>query len=273
MRGFAREGWRTNFTNYRFAIPDWAGRVGKAIYNDVDQIYVEDPAKLFDLDLGDHGYLSVSAADTSVMLLDCSRMAEWWNLERAAATDKATLLADASSQPDLWGALDPAWNARDLEYDPATSRCVHFTLLHTQPWMPSPDQYSYHPHPFGDVWLSLEEEADATGYRPFGQDRPSARFHAAVEGGRHVASKSVVTEGADRRLIDFVNHHGAQSLLAYSLDVDRANRIARTTTAATRVCTVPASGVWPCQACDAAIVVNLRADLPAAGRAVRHNWR
>jgi hypothetical protein len=125
IRGFTRAGWRTNFTNYRFAIPDWTGRSGKAIYNDVDQIYVTDPAELFDLDLREHGYLSVSAEDTSVMLLDCARMATWWNLAGAAAKDKAVLLADASSQPGLWGPLDPGWNARDLEYEPgaSTSRC------------------------------------------------------------------------------------------------------------------------------------------------------
>ena len=49
VAGFDRRGWRTGFTCYRFAIPDFAGRTGKAIYNDVDQIYLADPALLFDL--------------------------------------------------------------------------------------------------------------------------------------------------------------------------------------------------------------------------------
>ena len=40
VAGFDRKGWRTGFTKYRFAIPDFAGRQGKAIYNDVDQIYL-----------------------------------------------------------------------------------------------------------------------------------------------------------------------------------------------------------------------------------------
>ena len=52
VAGFDRRGWRTGFTCYRFAIPDFAGRTGKAIYNDVDQIYLADPALLFDLPLG-----------------------------------------------------------------------------------------------------------------------------------------------------------------------------------------------------------------------------
>ena len=88
LAGYARKGWRTGFTNYRFAIPDYAGRSGKAIYNDVDQIYTADPALLFDLDLGEHGYLAVSASDTSVMLLDCARMAALWNLRHGDARDQ-----------------------------------------------------------------------------------------------------------------------------------------------------------------------------------------
>ena len=44
------------------AIPDFAGRTGKAIYNDVDQIYLADPALLFDLPLDGHGYLAIDAA-------------------------------------------------------------------------------------------------------------------------------------------------------------------------------------------------------------------
>ena len=47
LRGFDQRGWTTGFTNYRFAIPHFAGRHGRAIYNDVDQIYLADPAELF----------------------------------------------------------------------------------------------------------------------------------------------------------------------------------------------------------------------------------
>ena len=79
LAGFNRRGWRTGFTCYRFAIPSLAGDTGKAIYNDVDQIYLADPALLFDLDLGSHGYLAISARDTSVMLIDCARMLPWWS--------------------------------------------------------------------------------------------------------------------------------------------------------------------------------------------------
>src|SRR5689334_7303102 len=91
VAGFDRRSWRTGFTNYRFAIPDFAGGVGKAIYNDVDQIYLADPALLFDLDMDGHGYLAISPKDTSVMLIDCPRMLPMWNRAEASTGGKHKL--------------------------------------------------------------------------------------------------------------------------------------------------------------------------------------
>jgi len=55
LAGFDRSRWTTGFTNYRFAIPHFAAG-GRAIYNDEDQIYLTDPAELFDLEMGDKGF-------------------------------------------------------------------------------------------------------------------------------------------------------------------------------------------------------------------------
>src|SRR6185295_8203978 len=140
LAGYQRKGWRTGFTNYRFAIPDYAGRSGKAIYNDVDQIYLADPGLMFDLDLGNHGFLAVSSSDTSVMVMDCARMAAAWNLQAATTQSKERLHADAAS---FWGPLDPAWNSRDAEYEEGRSKLLHFTAMHTQPWQPFPENYAY----------------------------------------------------------------------------------------------------------------------------------
>ncbi|MDX1710735.1 MAG: ELM1/GtrOC1 family putative glycosyltransferase [Rhodovibrionaceae bacterium] len=180
ISGFDRSKWRTGFTNYRFAIPDFAGREGRAIYNDVDQIYLADPARLFDLDLNGHGYLSVSAEDTSVMLLDCARMAEWWSREAASHAPKSKLIAEPARTQGLWGELDGGWNARDMEYFDGHSMLLHYTALHQQPWHPFPDVYSYHDHPLGEVWYRLERKADAEGYQIFDFDRPSPRFAQAL---------------------------------------------------------------------------------------------
>jgi len=184
LAGFTTRNWRTKFTNYRFAIPDFAGRQGRAIYNDVDEIYLVDPPSCSTGRWARHGYLAVSPMDTSVMLIDCSRMAQWWNRERAQSLTKAELLAGAAAEPGLWGALEGEWNARDMEYAEGRSKCVHFTALHTQPWQPTPEQYSYHHHPLAHVWNRIERAADAQMYQVFGPERPSLDFVQAAETAR-----------------------------------------------------------------------------------------
>ena len=190
---FDRRGWRTGFTNYRFAIPELAGRRGRAIYNDVDQIYLADPGLLFDLDMGPHGYLAISPDDTSVMLIDCARMESAWNLAQARRADKDALTRQAATTPDRWGTLAPGWNARDLEYVRGQSGVLHYTTLHLQPWQPFPEQYSYHPHPLAELWLDLERAADAEGFRVFTRAQPSARFAEALA--RHRGSRPVGRRG------------------------------------------------------------------------------
>ena len=180
LAGFNRRGWRTGFTCYRFAIPSLAGDTGKAIYNDVDQIYLADPALLFDLDLGSHGYLAISARDTSVMLIDCARMLPWWNRAAASPGRKGELTNRPAETPGLWGELDGHWNARDLEYVEGRTRCLHYTALHQQPWNPFPEQYSYHPNPLAYLWHDLERQADAEGFEVFDREAPSPGFLALV---------------------------------------------------------------------------------------------
>lgn len=180
LPGFAQGRWRTGFTNFRFAIPDLAGRHGRAIYNDVDEIYLGDPAELFDLPMGEAGYLALTPSDTAVMLLDCARMAPVWTLERAQRLGKKTLLELAAARPGLWAPLPAQWHARDLEYRPGVTTCLHYTALNLQPWHPTPEQYSYHPHPLGELWRDLEREADAAGYEIFSAAAPSPAFAGAA---------------------------------------------------------------------------------------------
>jgi len=202
IEGFDRSRWRTGFTNYRYAIPDFAGRKGKAIYNDVDQIYLADPALLFDLEMGDHGYLAISPKDTSVMLIDCERMAAIWNRETAASQGKHQLINKPAATPGLWGELDGHWNARDLEYVEGRTKCLHYTALHQQPWHPFPEVYSYHPNPLAYIWHDLEREADAENYQPFTAEKPSPDFarRLALAGRDEAATAATLSDGA-RRLI------------------------------------------------------------------------
>ncbi|MCZ6888524.1 MAG: hypothetical protein O7H39_08515, partial [Gammaproteobacteria bacterium] len=123
--GFDRQGWRTGFTNYRFAVPELAGGCGRAIYNDVDQIYLTDPAELFDSDLLPHGFLTIAHDETSVMLMDCEKMTGVWPMGDAQRKSKKTLIQRANALPDLRGELAAAWNSRDNEYSPIRSKLLH----------------------------------------------------------------------------------------------------------------------------------------------------
>jgi mitochondrial fission protein ELM1 len=176
--GFDRRHWTTGFTNYRFAVPHYASAEGRAIYNDVDQVYLGDPAELFDTDPSPHGYLAVSPDDLSVMVLDCSRMAEVWSLEAAFTEPKRVLQARAAALAGLYGRLQPEWNARDGEYRPERSRLLHFTNLHTQPWRPFPERFVYQRHPQEALWREVERSADAARYEIFSRERPSAAYLA-----------------------------------------------------------------------------------------------
>ncbi|MCC5888394.1 MAG: mitochondrial fission ELM1 family protein [Gammaproteobacteria bacterium] len=179
LAGFQRGAWLTGFTNYRFLVPELTGFSGRAIYNDTDQIYLTDPAELFDQDMGSAGFLSINDRDTSVMLIDCERMAKVWG-SGPVRRDSRKALEAAARAGQLWGQLDGGWNARDSEYDPTHSKVVHFTTLQTQPWRPFPDQFVYLDNPTGDLWPALEDACTAAGFLPFTASRPSRLWPACA---------------------------------------------------------------------------------------------
>ncbi len=171
--GYERDGWKTAFKTYRYAVPSLAGNRGRAIYNDVDQIYLHDPAELFDLDMGEYGVLCIDDRDSSVMLMDCERMSEVWNEERAKRECQHKVFRRMPQERGLWGHLPPRWHTRDNEYVPGNSGLLHFTTLHKQPWHPFPRELKYEPNEVGDVWHELEREADVAGFTPWSKEHPS----------------------------------------------------------------------------------------------------
>ena len=183
MSGYRRTWlWNTGFTNYRFAIPYYAGYRGRAIYNDVDQTYHADPAELFDTDMGDHAVLAVSRTDTSVMLMDCERMAKFWTLEKAQSLRKYPLIAAVQAEEGAYGLFDESWNVRDTAYIPGHTRCYHYTILHYQPWRPLRERFYYRPNKEGgSLWCGLEAAADRAGFQVFTASRPSQYFDEILE--------------------------------------------------------------------------------------------
>ncbi|MCA1780005.1 MAG: mitochondrial fission ELM1 family protein [Xanthomonadaceae bacterium] len=173
LKGYISGFWITGFTNYRFAIPHFCAYQGRAIYNDVDQVWLTDPAELFDRDMAGAGFVSINDHDTSVMLIDCQRMAGVWNHAAVVKTTRKRIEARARAA-GLWGPMEGRYNARDAEYQPGVSACVHFTTLHTQPWRPFPDWFVYQNNPTGQLWFDLERGADQARFMPVSALRPSS---------------------------------------------------------------------------------------------------
>lgn len=180
IAGIPRVGWKTGFTNYRYAIPHLAGNTGRAIYNDVDQIYLNDPAHLFDMDMGGKGVLAISVKENSVMLIDCALMGAIWTIDDVRAGARHDHFKGAMDRAGLFGKMPGTWNSRDGEYPIGETDCLHYTTLHTQPWTPFPDMLRYRPSPLGQVWHDLERSADAAGYLLFTKDHPSREFRRLV---------------------------------------------------------------------------------------------
>lgn len=177
LDGYDRSRWKTGFTNYRFAIPAMAGNEGRAIYNDVDQIYLGDPAELFDMQMHGHGQMCITRRETSVMLLDCAKLRRIWNeTDAKQGVQHKVFRAKVTGIDGMWGELPGIWNARDAEFVEGTSKLLHYTTLQTQPWRPFPEQLKYRDNPQGYVWHRLEESADEAGFTLFTEARPSTRF-------------------------------------------------------------------------------------------------
>jgi hypothetical protein len=136
---------------------------------------------MFDLEMGEHGFLSITRRDTSVMLIDCARMASVWEGDAARQELKKYFRARALEVEGSWGALPPVWNSRDHEYVRGESKLFHFTTLQMQPWRPFPDDIIYKENPHGALWYSLERDADAKGYQVFTRQRPSERYRRNLE--------------------------------------------------------------------------------------------
>ncbi|MDZ4381847.1 MAG: hypothetical protein U0942_10955 [Parvibaculum sp.] len=220
IAGIPRVSWKTGFTNYRYAIPHLAGNTGRAIYNDVDQIYLTDPAALFDMEMGGKGVLAISVKENSVMLIDCDRMAPMWTLDDVKAGKTHDHFKRAMEAGGLFGEMPGTWNSRDGEFPIAQTDCLHYTTLHTQPWKPFPSLLVYRDNPLGQVWHDLEKSADAAGYLLFTKERPSAEFHRLIAQYQQMHDAPEIFPGSQVRkyfaaIADLARETGATGILDY----------------------------------------------------------
>ncbi len=161
----------TEFSLYRYLIPELCSFEGKAIYLDSDMVCLTDIGELFDtpLDGCDFSAKYESADDgeerwaLSAMLFDCSRSR--FDLDRIfkeidlglyAYSDFSHLRSKfLAHHPYRAAKLDPNWNVFDRR--DSSTKLVHYTNLFTQPW-------KYAGHPYGDTWFTYFDEARNSGW-------------------------------------------------------------------------------------------------------------
>lgn len=163
----------TEFSNYRFLIPDLCGYQGRAIYVDSDTLVFKDIGELYDVPMNGYDFLAKAEAyqsnaeghrwGLSVMLIDCERC--HFDLERyfeEIDNAKYTLhdMHEMTTKflkhhPFKIGKIDARWNSFD-KYNQDT-RLIHYTNLLKQPW-------KFHGHRYGVVWHQYLHEAIEAGY-------------------------------------------------------------------------------------------------------------
>ncbi len=156
----------TEFSLYRYLIPQICNYQGRAIYIDSDTICLSDIGELFETDLAGNDFLakqeSVESWGLSVMLIDCEKCR--FDLETYCAEIDQGLYsyADFNQMNSRFlqyhcfsiAELDPNWN--QLDFCNSETKLIHYTNLYTQPWKSSD-------HPFGKLWFQYFNEALEAG--------------------------------------------------------------------------------------------------------------
>jgi lipopolysaccharide biosynthesis glycosyltransferase len=178
----------TAFSMARWAIPEWCGYQGRAIYCDSDQLALADLSTLWTSDLQGATLAIVPAKQakssrhffkdflkdyvnteetyylTSVMLMDCEKAAVWSLKSLVDSLDcqnfsLGDLMYVSSAFRDHFNLtvanLPSEWN--HLDYVDRSSKIVHFSDLTTQPWR-------FHHHSLSSFWEAYYLEAVQTGF-------------------------------------------------------------------------------------------------------------
>lgn len=151
-------GWKTNFSCFRWTIPELCNFSGRAIYLDVDQLVIKDIRQMWELPMNNAACLAIRPERTDVMLIDCSKFKfDWWpSIETMKPSGKSQkyyrMIVEKHSEI---GKLDGIYNCLDGEGFNEKTRLVHYTKMDTQPWSPFPNALTYKPHKnkqVADLW-------------------------------------------------------------------------------------------------------------------------
>ncbi|MCB1148615.1 MAG: hypothetical protein KDK48_00480 [Chlamydiia bacterium] len=164
---YSEKGWATDFTCFRFAIPEANGFKGRAIYLDVDMVLLKDIRELFEYPMEK----PVMIPDHwDVILYDCAAFKEfdWWpSIEemKPSGTMISAYKKLLESHDVVSKNLPRKWDCRDgAGYDPKETALIHYTEMRTQPWKPYPQVFDYPEHPSPEmvkIFWDLYEEGSS----------------------------------------------------------------------------------------------------------------
>lgn len=155
------KGWATDFTCFRWAIPEAAGFEGRGIYVDTDMVFLKDPAELWNTEMT-HPCMAVPRAD--VILFNCAD--PFWSGECWPDLDKmrrsgwmVPRYKKLVKEHSALGPLSPKWNCMDGRGMSQETCLYHWTDMRRQPWKPFPGRFRYPDHPNADLFWQYYEEA------------------------------------------------------------------------------------------------------------------
>jgi hypothetical protein len=208
---------RTGFSFARFAIPELAGRKGRAIYMDADMLVFKDVAELWNFPFkgakvvcqeepprrATMGRPRARLKQCSVMLLDCERLD--WDVNAIVAgldgrydysqlMDELCIVEESEVSYDL----PTRWNS--LEHWDENTALIHYTDMLTQPWVCARN-------PNGYLWVDelrqamvdrVASTAEAEEEIAQGFARPSLAEELAGPSGPRAAAAIARYESIDR---------------------------------------------------------------------------
>lgn len=212
--GWNTVGWATPFSAFRWAIPHVCNYNGRAIYMDVDQIFMADVAELWAQEIPlNKCMLTKDEVHSCVILFDCERAKKFvGNFDTLRRTEgfyrtiRKAIAPAAARFAGNWNCLDG--DAYQTILDPQI-KVIHFTKVETQPhlkwalprlraqnkqhwnrWTLKAEQPQ--PHARKDVQPLIDQlwaEAQAAGYRVEDYEAMATNFgdYNAVRGGQRAA--------------------------------------------------------------------------------------
>lgn len=143
-------GWATQYSNFRYAVPELCKFAGRAIFLDSDMVVLGDIRELWS-GQQTKPWRTISIERTHVSVIDCEyfETAQWWPRLTAmkGSRQPGRYYSDLLSTHDLFEfTIDDAWDCRDT-CDLLFTKLIHFTDMKSQPWKPWPERFHYVEHP------------------------------------------------------------------------------------------------------------------------------